>query len=94
MHRTGAVGGFGVSYGAVQSAVQVLGCAHLFCWGGKRKGYQCSYLYVFSEVFPPSLPLGLFTGEDGRARSGVLWYTVIILSKVFSVIWIFSTTAK
>lgn len=61
--------------------------------GRKREGVSVSLLICcFSSI--PSFPLGLSAGEDGRARSEVLCYTVIILSKVFSVIWIFSTTAK
>lgn len=61
--------------------------------GRKREGVSVSWLICcFSSI--PSFPLGLSAGEDGRARSEVLCYTVIILSKVFSVIWIFSTTAK
>lgn len=90
MHSVGATGSFGVSCGCC-----IVGspCSELLK-GVKGEGYQCPYFYVVSKAFHPSLPLGLFTGKDGRAHSKVLWYTVIILSKVFSVIWIFSTAVK
>lgn len=68
---------------------QVLSCCFPLLWWEKGKRYRV----LTYTLFPKHrlLPLGMFRGEDGRACREVLWYTVIILFKVFSMIWIFST---
>lgn len=92
----GAADALSWSYREFWSVLWVLHSRQSVFWaseGGKRRGVSVSlFLCCFRSI--PSLPLGLFMGEDGRAHSKVLWYTVIILSKVFSVIWIFSTAVK